>query len=288
MKETLFIYVNPAFDEKYQCGISRLYRVLAQKYGFNLEIIDTEFLREHVPPGSGQILVIAGGDGTIHRVLNTIPPENIEKYTFGIIPGGTANEFARSLSLPLVLEEAAGIIARRKCIFKGKLGIINNKYRFVTGFLYGIACKVLQETPQTAKHYFGEYAYQLPGFFSIGEYHDFVKKFRIDRTEFKTGYLLINIASLSSKNIAIIDENEGYSVIYLTSGLTTGDFARLIFKNHANTNILDDPAVKYLKMEDLTLEFEGHIDFMLDGEVYNSFDPPIRFSRFPHGVNVII
>ncbi len=51
-------------------------------------------------------LFIAGGDGTVHlavQVLSAIenPP------VLGILPSGTSNDFARTLGIPLMLEEAA-------------------------------------------------------------------------------------------------------------------------------------------------------------------------------------
>lgn len=50
------------------------------------------------------LLVIAGGDGAVNLALNALPPE---APCLGIIPGGTANDLARALHLPLDPEGAA-------------------------------------------------------------------------------------------------------------------------------------------------------------------------------------
>jgi diacylglycerol kinase (ATP) len=50
-------------------------------------------------------VVAAGGDGTISEVLNGLAP-HFERVQFGILPVGTANDFARSLDLPADLETA--------------------------------------------------------------------------------------------------------------------------------------------------------------------------------------
>ncbi|WP_112479797.1 diacylglycerol kinase family protein [Vibrio variabilis] len=50
---------------------------------------------------SGARLIIAGGDGTINEVVNAVmrwPSE--QRPTLGIVPMGTANDFAKSCELP--------------------------------------------------------------------------------------------------------------------------------------------------------------------------------------------
>ncbi len=291
MKKIIYVFANPDFDARFKCGISRLYQVFSQKHGFKLEIIDEEFLKSHIPVGdSHDILVIAGGDGTIHRVINTVPGEVLEKYILGIIPGGTANEFAKSIGIPLSFEEAAEIIANQKNITREKIGVINKKYKFATGFLYGIACRVLQDTAEKSKFYLGEYAYRLPGLLSISNYQDFIKSFRINSTEFSTAYLLINNASLLSKNIpadSIETRNKNlFSVIFLYSDITFGDLIRVMVKNQAGSNVLEDSSVFYRQMEALSLEFEGNISFMLDGESYET-GSPITFDHSEYEMRVI-
>ncbi len=290
--ETLLIFVNPEFDQRIPCGISRIYRIFSKKYKYNIEIINEEFLKTNKPDKNGpQVLVVAGGDGTFHYMLNLIPENVIENYIFGVIPAGTANEFAKSLNLPILLEEAAEVIAQKRRIITQKPGIINKKYKFVTGFLYGIACKVLLETPPRAKHFLGNYAYQLPGLFSFSDYQIFVKKFAFDSQEFSTGYLLINCASLASKGV-FPDElkNEDkklFSIVYIGPELKFGDFLRLVIENQTGENILHDESIFYRQINDFKLCFDGEIKFMLDGEVY-SMVSPIEFEHCEQCIKVIV
>lgn len=55
-------------------------------------------------------IVAAGGDGTISEVLTGLAPD-FERVQFGILPVGTANDFARSLDLPTDLETALTLLA---------------------------------------------------------------------------------------------------------------------------------------------------------------------------------
>lgn len=55
-------------------------------------------------------VVAAGGDGTISEVLNGLAPQ-FERVQFGILPVGTANDFARSIDLPVDFEAALALLS---------------------------------------------------------------------------------------------------------------------------------------------------------------------------------
>ena len=56
---------------------------------------------------AGATVVAAGGDGTIHEVVNGLPGE----ATFGVLPLGTGNDFAHALGVADALPEAARQLA---------------------------------------------------------------------------------------------------------------------------------------------------------------------------------
>lgn len=59
---------------------------------------------------AGTAIVAAGGDGTVNCIASAI----LAKYpnaSFGVLPVGTLNHFARDMKLPLTLEQAAKVIA---------------------------------------------------------------------------------------------------------------------------------------------------------------------------------
>jgi diacylglycerol kinase (ATP) len=60
--------------------------------------------------GKGRELIIAaGGDGTLNEVINGIG-ENIGDAAVGLIPLGTGNDFARTIGVPADIEEAIDLI----------------------------------------------------------------------------------------------------------------------------------------------------------------------------------
>ena len=59
----------------------------------------SEFAKEAC--GIYDVIVVAGGDGTLNEVINGIA-ENENRPKIGYIPTGTCNDLARSLKIPLI------------------------------------------------------------------------------------------------------------------------------------------------------------------------------------------
>ena len=108
-------------------------------------------------------ILVAGGDGSLHNVINAAMKVTIEA-PIGIIGGGTSNDFATHIGVPTNLELYLDSIAAGNTQ-KIDLGRVGDKY-FVNvasaGLLTGIAHGV---TPQL-KNSFGKLAYYAKG---IGE-----------------------------------------------------------------------------------------------------------------------
>ena len=60
------------------------------------------------------LIVAAGGDGTVNEVLNGIgyAPDGFTRARLGVLPLGTVNVFARELKIPLKLERAWEVLER--------------------------------------------------------------------------------------------------------------------------------------------------------------------------------
>ncbi len=72
--------------------------------------------------GKEHILLIAGGDGTIHEVVNGVLPES--KVRLGFIPIGSGNDFVKMFDIPADPDQAIDVIRRGETmqIDVGKVG----------------------------------------------------------------------------------------------------------------------------------------------------------------------
>lgn len=102
------------------------------------------------------LVVICGGDGTINYVVNKMRELRLNP-TLGIIPSGTANDFAGALGMRRNKIKAARQIARGRERMVD-CGCANGQY-FVNVFSFGVFTTTSQHTPDKAKHRFGKLAY---------------------------------------------------------------------------------------------------------------------------------
>lgn len=106
------------------------------------------------------LMVVAGGDGTVNYVVNSMKSKGLD-IPLGVIPAGTANDFAGALGMSHKPLEAARQIASG-AIDRVDCGCVNGLY-FVNIFSFGIFTTTSQRTPDERKHKIGKLAYIIEG-----------------------------------------------------------------------------------------------------------------------------
>lgn len=106
------------------------------------------------------LIIAAGGDGTIYEVVNGMA-EKPHRPALGIIPCGTSNDFARAIGIPKSINEACQIIAAGKTK-KVDIGKINDRY-FINIAGGGVLTNLTYEVPSKLKTMIGQLAYYVKG-----------------------------------------------------------------------------------------------------------------------------
>ena len=106
------------------------------------------------------LVVAAGGDGTINEVVNGMAEQEY-RPRLGIIPVGTTNDFARALHIPRDIVAAAEIIAKGDRI-PIDIGRMNEKY-FINIGGGGSLTELTYDVPSKLKTVLGQLAYYLKG-----------------------------------------------------------------------------------------------------------------------------
>ncbi|HBI06814.1 MAG TPA: lipid kinase YegS, partial [Erwinia persicina] len=121
--------------------------------GFPLEIRVTweygdgeRYVREAVEL-QAQTVIAAGGDGTINEVATALARLSPERRpVLGIVPLGTANDFATSAGIPLEMDNALRLAIQGKASAIDLARVNNDRY-FINMATGGFGTRITTETP---------------------------------------------------------------------------------------------------------------------------------------------
>ena len=274
MKKVKFIY-NPESGEKKIAGrlddIIRIY----QKNGYtvipyrldydipsSLALDDVDETFDHI--------VICGGDGTIDLMVNELKRRKLD-IPIGVIPSGTANDFANALKLEFDPEEAVKkfIASKPKRIDIGK---INDKY-FVNVASAGMFTDVSQKINNRMKNSFGRITYYMKGI----EEALSMREFDISVTAEEVCYsgsmyliLVFNGKTAGNINLAYKAEvDDGYLDVIIFKGMPVPKSIPVLIsvlkEEHLDFNTDDE--ILYFKTKKLSIECaDTELGTDIDGE----------------------
>ena len=113
-------------------------------------------------------IIACGGDGTLNICVNSMIRNDIH-LPLGILPAGTANDFAYYFELPSDIEKAMDIALGDKTT-KADVGKVNGKY-FINVAALGNMVDVSQKTDPYVKNAIGPLAYYLKAATELNQVH---------------------------------------------------------------------------------------------------------------------
>lgn len=121
----------------------------------------------HLIEDGCDLIIVAGGDGTINEVANGMLQSNVP---LGILPGGTANVLARELRLPISIQRATLQINKlRPCrISVGRLQAAGQHRTFLCMAGAGLDAEIVSRLNLDLKASTGKFAYYVAGFGQVG------------------------------------------------------------------------------------------------------------------------
>ena len=122
-------------------------------------------------------IVVAGGDGTINRVVNVIMQNNI-KTPLGIIPAGTSNDFAKHIKMPANFSECIDKILTGN-VQQVDVGLANNKY-FINVCSAGLFTNASQKVDKNLKNAIGKFSYFIAATEQLIKFRPFTIKIETD------------------------------------------------------------------------------------------------------------
>lgn len=121
-------------------------------------------------PTDYDIVVASGGDGTVNIVLNALMRRGL-RIPLGIIPSGTANDFATYLGLKNgKVEECCETIVNMEPV-EIDLGVVNGSDFFINVCAGGLLTNVSQTVDKDVKNALGSLSYYLKGVEQLPNFH---------------------------------------------------------------------------------------------------------------------
>ncbi|AVQ20893.1 lipid kinase [Fusobacterium necrophorum subsp. funduliforme] len=233
-------------------------------------------------------LLIAGGDGTINRVLNLYMKKELT-LPIAILPTGTANDFAKYLDIPLDIAEACEKILHSKAK-RVDLGKVNDVY-FINVFSFGLFTDVSQKTPTHLKNTFGKLAYYFNGMKEIPRFGKIDLKVESEDLTIQTKCFLafvFNGQTAGNINIAYNSKiNDGLLDVILVKGenlLKLGNLAYNFLRGE-HLEKAEQENILYFKSKSLSLSSSQEITTDIDGETGPSL--PVQIKCIPKAFPIL-
>lgn len=157
------------------------------------------FVREVNPDG----LLVAGGDGTVHEIVNLMMRGHLD-LPLGIIGSGTSNDFATYLGVNADLEAYLDTIVSGRSR-RVDLGLVDGTY-FINVASGGAMACIAHEVNVHIKNSLGKMAYYLKGIGDLPKFRYFPLKIEADGAHYELEtflFVIINSPVVGSmKNVA--------------------------------------------------------------------------------------
>lgn len=242
-------------------------------------------------------IVAAGGDGTVHGVVDGLR-DALDEVVVGMVPLGTANDFARSLGLPLQTDDAIDLIVEGTTR-QIDLGVMRwpaagdsdpDDQLFVNVATGGFGGRVGDDVDPETKRTWGPLAYLRTAVEHLQDLRRYQVRLEVDEgrvVEEDVYNVVVANGSRAGGNLPVAPQarmDDGLFDVVLVPALALPDLAALASRITAGEHG-ESGRVSYLRTKALRLKAEPTMPFRLDGE---SVEPgPAAFRVLPKALRVV-
>jgi lipid kinase YegS len=226
---------------------------------------DAEELAREAAAAGVDTVVAAGGDGTVNEAINGLSGSDV---AFGIIPLGTANDFARQTGIPLDVDHAMDVILQRQPV-RIDTAMLNGR-RFLNVSSGGVGAEATAETPSDAKEALGMFAYAITGVRKLVELKPHRATFRAPGLELDTDFLLFAVGNGRSTGGGTLltpraSVTDGLLDVCIVEAMPRAEFAKLAMRIRHGDHVGND-GVHYVQVPSIDISAAEPISVNVDGE----------------------
>src|SRR4051812_39689593 len=238
-----------------------------------------------------ELIVAAGGDGTLNEVVNGIG-ENSCDVRVGLIPLGTGNDFGRSIGVPQDVDIAIDLIRGGDTRAVDLVRVTSDEVRYFVNVSAGGFSGLVDEklTPEMKKTW-GPLAYLRSAAAALPELRAYRTTLALDNSE---SFMLdlYNVVVANGRYVgggtliapeAAIDD--GLLDVILIQQRSAAELALLAAQVALGTHLTSE-AVIYRRTAQLTVNSKPGMWFNVDGELVGN--EPARFEVLPRALKLIV
>ena len=213
------------------------------------------------------LLIVAGGDGTLNEVVNGIA-EQPNRPKLGIIPMGTVNDFGRALHLPSNIMKAVDVIVNGHTT-QVDIGKMNSRY-FINLAAGGKLTEVSYETPSKLKSIVGPFAYYIKGFEMLPQMKAVDIRIEYDDEIFQGEALLFLLGLTNSmagfeKLVPDAKLDDGYFTLIIIEKANLAELGHIMTLASRGEHT-KHPKVIYKKAKSVSISSFANMQLNVDGE----------------------
>lgn len=285
LTKSLLIVNGKAGQKDVMRSLGMVVPILADAHP-NLHILQTskpsdakQFCQTHGE--EADVVYILGGDGTVHECINGIAPLS-RQPKIGILPGGTCNDFARSLEIPLNLKAAAAALVNGKELLTDVVSV--NEDYFLNFWGIGLITETANNIDGTQKAILGKISYFLSAFRSVQQIDPFSFKLSIDGEEMEDKGVMILVANgkfigtneLPYPGISVQDGKADVFVLKTTNLSVIKDLLNMKGSDKWDNTETD---LLHFQGSQISLSTDVPMDADTDGEVYSQTPATISVKK---------
>ena len=230
-------------------------------------------------------VIAAGGDGTLHAVVNWLKRDGLD-LPVGIIGSGTSNDFVTHFELNEARVIEAVAEGRTRPV---DLGLVNGAEYFINVASAGAFTSIAHEVDRRLKNFLGKSAYYLHGLGEFRRFRTIQLEIIADGQKFSTEaflFLVLNSASVAGfKRItASAQVDDGRLDLLILKRCSASGLATLARKILAGDTVDGDEHILHLQAAQIEISSDDGLTSDLDGEAGSSL--PLRIQTIKHALKV--
>jgi diacylglycerol kinase (ATP) len=268
----------------------KLERFPSATVSFTAEAGDAARLAREAIAQGYEIVIAAGGDGTLNEVINGVAPQ-AERVQVGLVPLGTGNDFARMLGLPASIDDCIDVLRAGHARPTDLVRVTSDCVRyFINVSAGGFSGMVDEKMTPEIKQSWGPFAYLRCAAEALPELRAYRTEIRLDDAE-ELGLDLYNVVIANGRYVAggtliapeaLIDD--GLLDIVLIPHNSVGDIAlvaaQIIVGSH-----LTSQGVVFRRASKVAVHSTPGMWFNVDGELVGN--EPATFEIMPRALQFL-